>query len=211
MTRDEIIEKINFLHELGSEEMTYESLINKCPKKKDEINKWIVDVRKEIDSLKDEIAPALRIQYNKDINGRYFIRISSGAISGGVPDDYYMQLFYVNGVVKAHRKTPWHEDLVMDPIGKYYCIKVDKEFNIENISYDRQTDMFDNHPGYLDSNSYYGVKPDTVNGWKEISKDDFEMLMKKCNTAHLLNEKIDLTEFHKYEREIILDLTKKEE
>ena len=51
LSRDKTIELVEELHEAGSREMEYESILKKCPEKAEEINKWLSDVREEINSL----------------------------------------------------------------------------------------------------------------------------------------------------------------
>ena len=111
MTRTEIIEKIKSLHELGSREMEYESVLKKCPEKADDVIKWLADIKSEIDALKDSLKIELGQIYRQDINCRCFIRISTTGSSGNKPTGWLLQLFHITDIYLMRKGSPWHEDV----------------------------------------------------------------------------------------------------
>ena len=77
---------------------------------------------------------------------------------------------------------------------------------IERVNYIKKTDEFDNRPGYIDSNSFYGISPDSLNGWKEINFEDYQTVYHECMKTANGYEPIDVEEFNKFQFDI--ELTK---
>ena len=195
MDRNNIIEKIKNLHKLGSKELEYEQVLKKCPEKTEDINRWLSELRAEIQNCKIVLKEELKVLYNADIAGRYLIRITTTGSKGGRPTGWVLQLFHVNGVYLTRKSTPYHEDICYDVMGESFCIVTDEDKNISSVHYIKQTDEFDDCQGYLNSNCFYGIYPDTLNGWKEISSEDYKNVYNKCMTAALNHETLDVQVF----------------
>ena len=204
MNRNEIIEKIKKLHELGSREMEYEIVLKKCPEKAEDINKWLTDIRGSINDLKVVLTDELREAYRFDTVGRYLIRITTTGSTGGRPDGWALQLFHVTGIYLIRKGSPWHEDVRFNVLCENFCIMTDKDKNVDYVKYIRQTDEFDNCPGYLDSNCFYNISPETLNGWKETTIEDYKKIYNTCMSAALSHDNIDLLKFEDTQFDIVL-------
>lgn len=202
MNKNEIIEKIKKLHSLGTREMNYESVLKKCPEKEADVNKWLSEIREEIQSLKTSLKEELKYVYESDTVGRYFIRISETGSAGGRPTGWSLQLFHVNGVYLIRGVSPWHEDMRYNVKGEQFFILTDENKNIDTVRYIKQTDEYDKTPGYLDSNCLYNISPETLNGWKETTQENYKMIYDICMTAALKHETIDVLQFEDKQFEI---------
>ena len=205
LSRNKTVELIEDLHKVGSREMEYESILKKCPEKAEDVNKWLFDIYKEINSLKTILSSELPYWYRRDILGRYLIRINTTGSSGGKPTGWGLQLFHVTNIYLTHKGSPWHEDYRMSVNGESFIISTDGKNNIDFFKYYKQTDEFEGTPGYLDSNCLYNIEPETLNEWKEIKEEDYKKVFNKCMAAIISHETLDLEELKKYSFDIIFE------
>ena len=205
LSRNKTVELVDDLHKAGSREMEYESILKKCPEKAEDINKWLSDVREEINSLKTTLSGELSYWYRRDILGRYFIRITTTGSCGGKPTGWGLQLFHVTNTYLTRKGSPWHEDFRMGVMGENFIISTDGKNNIDYFNYYKETSEFDNTPGYLNSNCLYNIGPESLNEWKEIKEENYKKVFNKCMAAVISHETLDLEELKKYSFDIIFE------
>lgn len=116
LSRNKPVELVEDLHKAGSREMEYEPILKKCPEKAEDVNKWLSDVREEINSPKTTLSGELSYWYRRDILGRYLLRITTTGSCGGKPTGWGIQLFHVTNTYLICKGSPWHEDFRMSTI-----------------------------------------------------------------------------------------------
>lgn len=196
MSRTKIIKELEILHQLGTREMKYEKALLDFPEKSEEINKWLAELRIEIEDKRNFLLCDLRSTYHKDIVGRYLLRINATGSSGGKPTGWGLHLFHVTGVYMVRKEnTIWHEDVCFNVCGESLVVCTDANKKITRFEFNREHDEFDGGPGYLDTNSFYEINPASRNGWKETTKDDYISIKNKITSMLISDSSVDLEEF----------------
>ena len=195
MNRTKIIKEIEVLHQLGTREMKYEKALLDFPEKSEEINKWLAELRIEIEDKRNFLLSDLRPTYYKDVVGRYLLRINITGSTGGKPTGWGLHLFHVTGVYLMHKGSPWHEDVCFNACGESLVVCTDANKKITRLEFNRNHDEFDGGPGYLDTNSFYEINPSSRNGWKETTKDDYISIKNKITSMLISDSTVDLEEF----------------
>lgn len=179
LSKDEIVAKLHELHECSEKVSKYTSALKEYPDKTTEINKWIEDEEAKIKTLKEELEYSLRALYSEAVLGKRFIRLFIQK------DKKYVQLMHVTDIYKKPEKqSPWTHDVVYDITGELLFMMTNGENELEELDYTRKTTEFDKKPGYLDSNAFYGDFKG-LNGWMEISEQNYDILMKQFRNAQL--------------------------
>lgn len=177
MTKEEILLKLKELHDSSIKCSHYETMSKDKildEDKKNVINKWINDELDHIKKIQSEIKDPLKKMFYDDVYNKYLINVSTFST-----DYNYTMFIHITGVHFKHKGSPYFKhDMVYGVNGEFSFCKFDKSGNIIETSYYKEIDEFDEVGPYLTTNNFYNMIPEGLNGWKEISKEQYEKIIK---------------------------------
>lgn len=180
MKREEIIEKLKQLHNIGLQIIKCNEASDLLSDKQETIKEWQDNYRSEADALKKELESKLKLLYSYDMVGRFFIRITDWS---STTDS--LQLIHVTDVYRKTSGTPYSQDVCYNVIGEVFYISFTKDGILDRLSYDRDTRYSGKAPAYLNSNDVY---LDGMNGWMEVTKEQYDEIVKQYRFSLLPTE-----------------------
>ena len=177
MTKEQILLNLKELHNASIRHSHYTKMSEDeiIPEdKKIVIKQWADDELKYIKEIQNDIKIPLKKMFYEDVYNKYLINVSTYS------SDYnYVMLIHITNIYFKHKGSPYFShDLVYDVEGEFTFGKFDKSGNIIEISYYNKIDEFDKVGPYLTTNNFYNMIPEGLNGWKEISKEQYEKIIK---------------------------------
>jgi len=178
MTKEQILLNLKELHDSSIRHSHYIKIIEDeiIPEdKKIVIKQWADDELKHIQDIQDNTKIPLKNMFYNDVNDKYLINISTFS------SDYnYIMLIHITGVYFKTKTNPYFKyDLVYDVNGEFAFGQFGKNGETIEISYYKNIDEFDEVGPYLTTNHFYNFIPEGLNGWKEISKEQYDNLIEK--------------------------------
>jgi hypothetical protein len=183
MNREEIILKLNELHELSVNVSKYNRTLKELPNKTDEINKWINDDTEKIKSIQNEIERPLHDMYRKDIIGKYFCNVCTWTTN-----NHSLMLMHVTDTFCEKKSQYWNYDVICKQLGEFLYINFTRNGDLIEVDYTKETDRYDMKGGYLSSHNLYGILSEKLNGWKEIDKKTYEDIISKYRPSPLTSD-----------------------
>lgn len=177
MTKEQILLNLKELHNASIRysryiKMSEDEIIHED--KKIVIKQWADDELKYIKEIQNDIKIPLKKMFYEDVYDKYLINVSTYS------SDYnYVMFIHITGVHFKHKGSPYFKhDMVYGVNGEFSFCKFDKSCNIIETSYYKEIDEFDEVGPYLTTNNFYNMIPEGLNGWKEISKEQYEKIIK---------------------------------
>lgn len=183
MNREEIISKINELHELSVNINKYNRTLKELPNKTDEINKWINDDDEKAKLIQNQILKPLHEIYRKDIIGKYFCNVCTWTTN-----HHSLMLMHVTDTFCEKKSQYWNYDAICKQLGEFLYISFSKNGDLLEVDYTKETDRYDMKGGYLSSHNLYGILSEKLNGWKEINEKTYEDIISKYRPTPLTSE-----------------------
>lgn len=176
MTKEQILLNLKELHDSSIRHSHYIKIIEDkiIPEdKKIVIKQWADDELKHIKEIQNDTKIPLKKMFYEDVYDKYLINISTYSSSYN-----YIMLIHITDVYFKHKGSPYFShDLVYDVEGEFAFGKFDKSGNIIEISYYNKIDEFDKVGPYLTTNHFYNLGCEGLNGWKEISKLQYDSMI----------------------------------
>ena len=177
MTKEEILLKIKELHDSSIKCSHYETISKDTAldeDKKNVVEKWIKDELNHIKSIQSEVKDPLKKMFYDDVHDKYLINVSTFSTSYN-----FVMLIHITNVYYKHKGSPYFKhDVVYGVNGEFTFGKFDKAGNIIETAYYKEIDEFDEVGPYLTTNNFYNMISEGLNGWKEISKEQYEKIIK---------------------------------
>ena len=177
MTKEQILLNLKELHNASIRHSRYikmseDEIIHED--KKIVIKQWADDELKHIKEIQNDTKIPLKKMFYEDVYDKYLINVSTYS------SDYnYVMFIHITGVYFKHKGSPYFKhDMVYGVNGEFSFCKFDKSGNIIETSYYKEIDEFDEVGPYLTTNNFYNMIPEGLNGWKEISKEQYEKIIK---------------------------------
>lgn len=176
MTKEQILLNLKELHNASIRhshyiKMSEDEIIHED--KKIVIKQWADDELKHIKEIQNDIKIPLKKMFYEDVYDKYLINVSTYS------SDYnYVMFIHITGVYFKHKGSPYFKhDMVYGVNGEFSFCKFDKSGNIIETSYYKEIDEFDEVGPYLTTNNFYNMIPEGLNGWKEISKLQYDSMI----------------------------------
>ena len=177
MTKEQILLNLKELHNASIRHSRYikmseDEIIRED--KKIVIKQWADDELKHIKEIQNDIKIPLKKMFYEDVYDKYLINVSTYSSNYN-----YVMFIHITGVYFKHKGSPYFKhDMVYGVNGEFSFCKFDKSSNIIETSYYKEIDEFDEVGSYLTTNNFYNMIPEGLNGWKEISKEQYEKIIK---------------------------------
>ena len=118
-----------------------------------------------------------------DVYDKYLINVSSHSSLYN-----YVMLIHITDVYIKHKSSSYFKhDLSCGVNGEFSFSKFTKSGKLVETAYYEEIGEFDEVGPYLTTNHFYNFIPEGVNGWKEISKEQYELII----SPYRLNIKYD--------------------
>lgn len=183
MNREEIISRLNELHQYSTNISKYNRMLKEIPNREEEIKEWIKEETEKTELIQNEITGPLHQMYRDDMIGKYFCNVSTWSTSYN-----YIMLMYVTNTFVEKKSQYWNYDVICKQLGEFLYVQFSKNGELLEIDYTKQTDQFDMKGGYLSSHNIYGILSEGLNGWKEIDYNTYTKIIEKYRISSLTQE-----------------------